>query len=94
MKVSGDDRLEEFKRIERLLFGFNYCVWFNLYGPVDSAVGLQEVLKNEVSQNAVVSGVVASTVEDAKNEIMSCVLYEGDVGSGPIDPDKNHHLAW
>jgi hypothetical protein len=84
MKIVKDKRLPEFQRIEHLLYGINYEVWFNLYGPLDPDLGLEQVLKNNVSKEAQLSGVVASSPEEAKNEIMAQVLYEGDVGSGPI----------
>lgn len=84
MKIVKDNRLSEFKRIEHLLYGINYEVWFNLYGPLDPDSGLEKVLKNNVSENAQLSGVVPSSPEAAKTEIMTQVLYEGDESSGPI----------
>ena len=83
MKIAKDNRLSEFKRIEHLLYGYNYEVWFNLYGPLDTDLGLEEALKSNVSGNAQLSGVVPSSPEDAKAEIMVQVLYEGDEYSGP-----------
>jgi hypothetical protein len=90
MKIVKDSRLEEFKRIEHLLYGINYEVWLNLYGPLDSDLGLKEALRVSVSKNAVVSGVAPSSANEAKNEIMERILYEGDIGYGPIDIDKKH----
>lgn len=84
MKIIKDNRLSEFHEIEHLLYGINYEVWFNLYGPLDPDFGLEKVLKSNVSENAQLSGVVPSSPEEAKTEIMSQVLYKGDVGSGPI----------
>jgi hypothetical protein len=88
MKIVKDNRLCEFKRIENLLYGMNYEVWFNLYGPLDTTLELQEALRINVSKNAVVSGVLSSSPDEAKKEIMGRVLYEGDFGSGPIDIDE------
>lgn len=88
MKIVKDNRLPEFKRIENLLYGINYEVWFNLYGPLDPDLGLEQALKNNVSKEAQLSGVVASSPEEAKKEIMAQVLYKGDVGSGPIELDE------
>jgi len=88
MKIVNDKRLPEFKRIEHLLYGINYEVWFNLYGPLDTGLGLEQVLKNNISKKVQLSGVVASSQQEAKKEIMAQVLYEGDVGSGPIKLDE------
>lgn len=85
MRIVQDNRLEEFKRIEHLLYGINYEVWFNLYGPGDTDVSLQQALHDLVSRNCEVSGVVPSTSSEAKTEIMDRVLYEGDTGAGPIE---------
>lgn len=85
MIIVQDNRLEEFKRIEHLLYGINYEVWFNLYGPGDTDVSLQQALRVLVSKNCEVSGVVPSTSNEAKAEIMDRVLYKGDTGAGPIE---------
>jgi len=45
MKVVQDLRLDEFHRIEQLLYGCNYEVWFNLYGPASLVLGLEAVLQ-------------------------------------------------
>lgn len=84
MKIVKDNRLSEFKRIEHLLYGINYEVWFNLYGPLDPDLSLGEVLKSNVSENAQLSGIVPSSPEGAKTEITAQVLYEGDESSGPV----------
>ena len=70
MKIVRDTRLEEFKRIERLLYGINYEVWFNLYGPAESDLGLVEALRNLVSKDCEVVGVVPSSPQKAVSEIM------------------------
>lgn len=48
MKIVQDKRLDEFKRIEHLLYGINYEVWFNLYGPSDSDESLNDALRRLV----------------------------------------------
>lgn len=88
MKIVTDTRLPEFKRIEQLLYGINYEVWLNLYGPFDSDLGLEEALKEEVSKNAQVSGVASSSPQEARTEIMEMILYEGDIGHGPENIDE------
>ena len=85
MSTVRDTSLEELKRIEILLYGINYEVWFNLYGPADPEMGLIDVLKKWVSKDCEISGVVPSTPNEAISEIMDMVLYEGDTGSGPLE---------
>ncbi len=85
MRIIKDTRLEEFKRIEHLLYGINYEVWFNLYGPSDSELGLADALKVLISQDCELSGVVPSTPKEAATIIMDMVLYKGDTGSGPLE---------
>lgn len=77
--------MEEFKRIEHLLYGINYEVWFNLYGPADSDLGLVEALNNLISKGCEVSCVVPSSPKEAVTEIMEKVLYKGGIGSGPLE---------
>lgn len=84
MKIVKDNRLSEFKRIEYLLYGINYEVWLNLYGPLDSDLSLERVLMSNVSENARLSEIVPSSPEVAKTEIMAQVLYKGDESSGPL----------
>ncbi len=85
MKIVQDKRLDEFKRIEHLLYGINYKVWFNLYGPSDSDESLNDALRRLVSVECEMSGVVPSTPKEAEFEIMDRVLYPGDTGAGPIE---------
>ncbi|MER2494914.1 hypothetical protein ABS858_02305 [Vibrio neptunius] len=85
MKIVRDIRLEEFKRIEHLLYGINYEVWFNLYGPADPELGLTGTLKRLISKDCEVSGVVPSTPNEAMSEIMDMVLYKGYTGLGPLE---------
>lgn len=88
MKIVTDNRLPEFKRIEQLLYGINYEVWLNLYGPFDPDLGLEEALKVGVSKDAQVSGVASSSPQEARTEIMDMILYEGDIGHGPENIDE------
>ncbi|WP_444900136.1 hypothetical protein ACJJIX_01855 [Microbulbifer sp. VAAC004] len=85
MKIIQDSRLDEFKRIEHLLYGINYEVWFNLYGPADPDASLEVALKSLISKNCKISGVVPSSAQQATSDIMEMVLHEGDIGSGPLD---------
>lgn len=85
MKIVRDTRLEEFKRIEHLLYGINYEVRFNLYGPADPELGLIDTLKSLISKDCEISGVVPSAPTEAVSEIMDMVLYKGDTGSGPLE---------
>lgn len=85
MRIVRDTRLEEFKRIEHLLYGINYEVWFNLYGPADPEVGLIDALKSLISRDCEISGLVPSTPNEAISDIMDMVLYKGDTGSGPLE---------
>ena len=85
MRIVREIRLEEFKRIEHLLYGINYEVWFNLYGPGDPELSLSEALKGLISKDCEISGVVPTTPEEAVSEIMNKVLYSGDTGSGPLE---------
>lgn len=60
MIIVRDKRLEEFKKIQHLLYGINYEVWLNLYGSVESDIGLVEALKKLISKDCEVSGVLPS----------------------------------
>jgi hypothetical protein len=55
MKIVTDNRLPEIKRIEHLLYGLNYEVWLNLYGPFDPDLGLEQTLETGVSKDAQLS---------------------------------------
>lgn len=35
MRITFDNRIPEILRLEYLLYGFNYDVWVNTYGPFD-----------------------------------------------------------
>lgn len=88
MKVVKDNRLDEIKRIEDLLYGKNYAVWLNLYGPLNPDISLEDALRCNVSKNAEISGVVPSSAKEAEKEIMEQVFYQGDESSGPLELDK------
>ena len=90
MEIKKDNRLAAFKRLEHLLYGMNYEVWFNLYGPLDPTLDLEQALKRHVSKTAQVSDISPSSPEEAKAEIMSMLLYEGDLGTGPINLDDKY----
>lgn len=75
----------EIKKIEDLLYGYNYQVSIYLYGPINHEIGLVEALKSVVSSDCEISEVYPVSCAEAVREIMSSVLYEGDSGSGPID---------
>ena len=77
--------MKEFEKIEKLLYGINYEVSFNLYGPGDCDASLAEALHELISKDCKISGIVASSSAEARNEIMDMVLYEGSTGSGAID---------
>lgn len=94
MKIVRDSRPEEFKRIEQLLYGINYEVWLNLYGPANADESLEQALSKLVAENCKVSGIFPSSAKEAKREIVDKILYEGDTGSGPIDLEsKKHEVA-
>jgi len=88
MKPVTDNRLPEIKRIEHLLYGINYEVWMNLYGPFDSEIGLEKVLKSRVSRGTRLSGVSHSSPQNARAGIMGMILYEGGIGHGPEKLDE------
>ena len=88
MEVINDNRPPELKRIGHLLYGINYEVWLNLYGPLDPELSLGDTLKIAVSKEAQLSGVVLSSPQDAKIEIIDMILYEGGVGHGPDKLDE------
>jgi len=85
MSIVRDSRLEEFKRIEHLLYGINYAAWFNLYGPADPDLGLTDTVKLLISTECEISGAVSSSPDDAIFGIMDMIFYKGDTGSGPLD---------
>ncbi|RFA29924.1 hypothetical protein CAI21_08850 [Alkalilimnicola ehrlichii] len=85
MKIVRDSRLEALKGVEHLLYGINYEVWLNLYGPAESDLGLAEALRSLISKECEISSVVPSSPQEAISEIMDKVLYKGHIGSGPLE---------
>lgn len=84
MKLVHDNRRPEILEIERLLYGYNYQVWLNVYGPFDNNHQLRHLLRVHVSPGAKVRQLPSVTGTQAKDEIRHCLLYEGYSYSGPI----------
>ncbi len=80
------------KQIEHLLYGFNYAVSLRLYGPSNSAQGLNETLKMLISDDCELSGVLRTSSNEAKTIITNCLLYQGDEGSKPLELDAKKTL--
>lgn len=87
MKVSHDNRPEAFQRLEHLLYGYNYEVWVNVYGPLDASQPLVDALEHAVSRRSVVANITAMSVTEVQTEVLEMLLYVGDEGSGPEDLD-------
>jgi hypothetical protein len=83
MKIVIDNRRPEIKRIEHLLYGVNYEVWLNVYGPFDSEQDLDKALKGGVSKDAEFSRITPSSPQGARTKMMDMILYEGGAGHGP-----------
>lgn len=87
MKIATDNRLDAFKRLEHLLYGSNYQVWFNLYGPLDCTTELEQSLRERVSKDARINNISQSSPEETKAAILADILYEGDEAAGPLGLD-------
>lgn len=85
MQITRDDRPEDFLRLEHLLYGYNYEVWVNVYGPLEASPPLDVVLAHAISLGCVVSGIRPVSIDEAKDQILEHLLYPGDEGSGPVD---------
>ncbi len=85
MKIVHDDRADEILRIEHLLYGENYAVWLNMYGPLDTGFSIEQAIQEHVSKHAIITNIQSSTPNDAKSEILEALCYPGDSGSGPIN---------
>jgi len=85
MKITRDDRPEDFLRLEQLLYGNNYCVWVNVYGPLDASQSLAEALTHAVSRDSVVGGATDVSVSEVQQQVLELLLHPGDEGSGPVD---------
>ena len=79
---------DELKQIEHLLYGLNYAVSLRLYGPSNSEQGLIETLKNLISEDCELSGVLRTSSNEAKTVVTNCLLYKGDEGSKPLELDS------
>ena len=88
MKIIEDKRPEELQRIEQLLYGYNYEVWLGVFGPADPDISLQSALCTLISKDCELSAATPSSPSSAKSEVLDMLLYEGDIGSGPIDLDS------
>lgn len=87
MKVSRDDRPEAFQRLEHLLYGFNYQVWVNVYGPLDSSQPLVDALENAISPRSVVANITTTSIAEVQKDVIELLLYSGEPGIGPIELD-------
>ena len=83
MRITEDTRLEELKMLEHLLSGYNYEVWFNLYGPSDGSLELVDSLRLLISDECQISDVELCTPNEATQEIMKNVLCKGNDHYGP-----------
>ena len=83
MNLVTEPRLAEITRIEHLLYGTNYEVWVNIYGPLDTELGLDLSLQAAVSKTAKASDITLSDPDEAASQIRGLLLYEGDIGHGP-----------
>jgi hypothetical protein len=93
MKIVHDNRAEEILRIEHLLYGANYAVWLNLYGPLDTDLSIEQVIQKHISKGAKIATIRPSTPNNAISEILECLCYLGDGSSGPINlAEKQHEI--
>lgn len=83
MKISSTHRMEALQRIEDLLYGFNYAVWLEFYGPSDPALSLHDAARLLISRDAEIGGVSSATPDQVRDEILDNLLYPGDDGAGP-----------
>ncbi len=85
MKIKIDNRLSQIKELEELLYGVNYQVTLNLYGPFALEVSLETALATAISQHVSLRPPVPSSVPEIRADIVDCLLYEGEPYSGPLD---------
>lgn len=85
MQIDRDERPEYFAQLEDLLYGLNYQVWINLYGPFEADAPLEQVLNDKVSRGSIVGGASIVDVAEMRSEVMQQLLNPGDSGSGPLD---------
>lgn len=89
MSSSREIKLAELKRVQKLLHGVNYEVFFHLYGPGDPDASLDETLAALLSEKSKVAGVYPSSPQKAISRIMKMVLHQGGIGYGPLQLDTN-----
>ena len=85
MQVINNSRPEYMHRLEQLLYGNNYSVSIDLYGPLDANLPLIEVLKSAVNSSCEVPRSALISVDEARAHILESLLYSGDPAAGPID---------
>lgn len=85
MRIFQDHRSVEILRLEHLLYGLNYAVWVNAYGPFDLSRTLEEQLSHSVGNEVIIGGSCCVTASEARNEITECLLHMGDDSYGPVD---------
>lgn len=94
MQVINNSRPEYMPRLEHLLYGNNYSVSIDLYGPLDANRPLIEVLKSAVSSSCEAPRSVLISVDEARAHILESLLYPGDPAAGPIDlPAKRSEVT-
>lgn len=93
MHVINDDRPEYILRLEHLLYGYNYMVSVDRYGPLNAEQPLIEALKQTVSSSCEVTLSTPISADDARALLLESLLFVGDLSSGPIDlPDKREEI--
>jgi hypothetical protein len=85
MRIVQDTRSEEILRLEHLLYGFNYDVWINTYGPFDLSKTLEAQLSHAIGNDVIIGSKSCVTASEARREITEHMLHLGDGGYGPID---------
>lgn len=83
--MTVDPKPDDVLRLEHLLYGYNYSVWLNVYGPLDAALSLEEALRSSVSLTSMVGGSRPVDVSEVREHVLESLLYPGDAGSGPED---------
>jgi hypothetical protein len=84
----ADEQPDEWlARLQELLYGWNYCASFYLYGPLEANKALALALKHAISNDVEIADATSNSPEQAKAEMLDCVLYEGTETSGPDELD-------
>ncbi|MCS4250508.1 hypothetical protein [Pseudomonas sp. BIGb0164] len=93
MQVINDNRPEYILRLEHLLYGYNYMVSVDSYGPLSTEQPLIEALKQTVSSSCEVTRSAPISAEGARALMLESFFFVGDSGGGPIDlPDKREEI--